>query len=183
MKDFKNIIIMKCGTHANEKIEDIFKRKKEEERKSGHIYWGYGGTLCHPLNQVQPFCSNNKKVYLLLTPTNSELNNEPKKSNSFSTDNKIWESIDPNNNVYGSKYALVIKKLQKCDFEIDLNDYEIAIGNSKEKNLVDYLNGRVDKACATKRKSNNLSTKSKKVKIVMIAELTDPYSIFVKEKL
>lgn len=183
MHDFKNIIIMKCGTHASEKIEDIFKRKKEEELKSGYIYWGYGGTLCHPLNQAQPFCNDNRKVYLLLTPTNSELNNEPKRAYYFSTNNKIWKNIDPNINVYGSKYALVIKNLQKCDFEIDLNDYEIAIGNSKEKNLADYLNGRVDKACATKRKSNNLSTKSKKVKIVMIAELMNPYSIFVKEKL
>lgn len=183
MNNLKNIIIMKCGTHASEKIEDIFKRKKEEEQKNGYIYWGYGGTLCHPLNQAQPFCNYNEKVYLLLTPTNSELNNEPKKSKYFSINNKTWKNIDTNVNVYGSKYALVIKNLQKCDFEIDLSNYEIAIGNSKGKNLADYLNGRVDKACAIKRKYSNLSTELKKIKIVMIAELINPYSVFVKEEL
>lgn len=183
MDSLKNIIIMKCGTHASEKIEDIFKRKKEEEQKTGYIYWGYGGTLCHPLNQVQPFCNDNNKIYLLLTPTSSELNNEPKRSNYFSIDNKTWESIDTNVNVYGSKYALVIKNLQKCDFDINLSDYEIAIGKSKGKNLTNYLNGRVDKACASERKKCNISTESKKIKIVMIAELINPYSVFVKEEL
>ena len=90
----------------------------------------------------------------MLTSTSSELNNEPTRSNYFSTDNKIWKNMDSNINVYGSKYALVIKNLQKCDFEIDLGNYEIAIGNSKGKNLADYLNGRVDKACAIERKNN-----------------------------
>lgn len=178
MISLENIIIMKCGTHAGEKINDIFNRKKKEEKDNGFIYWGYGGTLCHPLNQVQPFCKNSKKVYLLLTPTNSELNNEPKKSNYFSIDNKIWNNIDTKINVFGSKYALVINNLQKCDFYINLSEYEIAIGNSKGKNLAEYLNGRVDKACASK--INNTNEEIRKIKIVMVAELLNPYSIFVK---
>ncbi len=173
-----NIIIMKCGTHASEKIEDIFNRKKLEEINNGYICWGYGGTLCHPINQVQPFCKDYNKVYLLLTPTHSELNNDPKRAKSFSFDKCTWSNFNSKVNVYGSKYALIIKNLQKCNFEINLKDYEIAIGKSKGKNLSEYLQGRVDKACAIKniKDKNN----SKKIKIVMIAELVSPYSIFVK---
>lgn len=117
-----NIIIMKCGTHASEKIEDIFNRKKLEEINNDYTCWGYGGTLCHPINQVQLFCKFYNKIYLLLTPTNSELNNDPKRA--------------------------------------------------------EYLQGRVDKACAIK----NINDKNnrRKIKIIMIAELVSPYSIFVK---
>lgn len=176
--ELENIIIMKCGTHASEKIEDIFNRKKLEEINNGYAYWGYGGTLCHPINQVQPFCKSNNKVYLLLTQTDSELNNDPKRAETFSIDNNTWEVFNSKVNVYGSKYALIIKNLQKCNLEIDLEDYEIAIGKSKGKKLSEYFQGRVDKACATKniKDKNN----SKKIKIVMIAELASPYSIFVK---
>lgn len=177
MINLDNIIIMKCGTHASEKIEDIFKRKKLEELNNGYSCWGYGGTLCHPLKQVQPFCNTYQKVYLLLTPTNSELNNQPKRAERFSIDKEIWKSLNSKINIYGSKYALVIKNLQKCDFEIDLKDYVVAIGNSKGKSLVDYLNGRIDKACAIKNKNN--AQISKKIKIVMIAEVVAPYSLFV----
>ena len=127
---------------------------------------------------MQPFCKANNKVYLLLTPTHSELNSNPKRAESFSIDKYTWLNFNSKINVYGSKYALIIKNLQKCNFEIDLKDYEIAIGKSKGKNLSEYLRGRVDKACAIKNiKDKNYS---KKVKIIMIAELVSPYSIFVK---
>lgn len=178
MKDLQNIIIMKCGTHASEKIDDIYNRKKQEEADVGYFYWGYGGTLCHPLNQVQPFCKGKEKVYLLLTPTTSELNNVPQRSSYYSTDKEVWNNINQSINVLGSKYAIVASKLQKCDFEINLNDYEIAIGNSLGKSLGDYLKGRVDKACAIKKTQGN--KKEQKIKIVMIAELTYPYSVFVR---
>lgn len=178
MKDLKNIIIMKCGTHASEKIEDIYNRKKQEESSVGYFCWGYGGTLCHPLNQVQPFCKNKEKVYLLLTPTTSELNNVPQRSNYYSIDKETWNDINLSINVLGSKYAIVANKLQKCDLEINLNDYEIGVGNSLGKNLGDYLKGRVDKACAIKT-SKKISD-VQKIKIVMIAELVYPYSVFVR---
>lgn len=177
--NLENIIIMKCGTHATEKIEDILNRKKIEEENNGYIYWGYGGTLCHPINQVQPFCHHNKKVYLLLTLTTSELNNIPKRANRYSIDKKMWHNINSSINVLGSKYALVIKNLQKCDFEINLSDYEIGIGKSVGKNLSVYLKGRVDKACAIK--SNKVQKQEeRKIKITMIAELVSPYSVFVE---
>lgn len=97
---------------------------------------------------------NKEKVYLLLTPTTSELNNVPQRSNYYSMDKETWNDINLSINVLGSKYAIIANKLQKCDLEINLNDYEIAIGNSLEKNLGDYLKGRVDKACAIKTTKN-----------------------------
>lgn len=175
----ENIIIMKCGTHATEKIEDIYKRKKQEEVANSFFYWGYGGTFCHPITQVQPFC-NRKKVYLLLTETKSELNNFPQRAQYYSTDKVKCHKINPNINILGSKYALVAKYLEKCDFLLDLNSYEVAIGNSRGKNLSSYLTGRVDKACAIKRKKEENKQDERKIKITMIAELEYPYSVFVK---
>lgn len=67
----------------------------------------------------------------------------------------IWKNINLFVNILGSKYAIVASKFQKCDFEIYLSDYEIAIGNSKGKSLEDYFKGRVDKAYVTKKSKNN----------------------------
>ena len=46
---------MKIGYHAYEKIDDIIKRKLKEEEEAGMVFWGYGGSFCHPINQIRPF--------------------------------------------------------------------------------------------------------------------------------
>ena len=71
----EKVIIMKYGVHAGESISNIIERKLNELKSTGKFYWGYGGSLCHPISQVQPFLKeaseNNDSVYLLLTPTKS----------------------------------------------------------------------------------------------------------------
>ena len=70
-KLYKNIIVMKYGVHASEDVESIVVRKMQEVQVAKKMFWGYGGVLCHPLKQVQPFlrenCSKGEKTYLLLS--------------------------------------------------------------------------------------------------------------------
>ena len=175
----ENIILMKYGYHANEEVDAIIKRKEKEIKDVGYCFWGYGGTLLHPLTQTQPFCKN-KKVYLLLTSTPSKFENSAKRANYFSIDKIHYEKIPKGINVLGSKHALVFKDLQKVDMEINLCDYEIGIGVSLGKNLGDYFHGRVDKAIAIYK---GKSQKEKKIHIDYIAELISPYAVFIKEEL
>lgn len=50
---FENIIIMKAGTHADESLDRILVRKTREVSGAGFCLWGYGGSSCHPIRQVQ----------------------------------------------------------------------------------------------------------------------------------
>jgi hypothetical protein len=64
-------IVMKGGVHASEGWEEIVERKRGEERSAGVILWGYGGTVCHPMTQVQPFAEDAEgavAVLMIRTP-------------------------------------------------------------------------------------------------------------------
>ncbi len=172
----KKVIIMKYGVHADENVDNIIKRKQKEIEDNGFCFWGYGGVLLHPVNQVQPFCKDDD-VYLLLTRTKSDFIGNSKRSKSYSINNKEYKNIPSSINVYGSKYALVFTQLKEYNKDINLCDYKVGIGNSKDKPLVDYFKFRVDKACATKCDN---SLKEKLVHIDYIAKLKYPYSVFVK---
>lgn len=175
----ENIILMKYGYHANEEVDSIIKRKQKEIKDNGYCFWGYGGTILHPLKQTQPFCKD-KKVYLLLTSTQSKYENNGTRALEYSIDKLNYQKIPKSINVFGSTYALVFKNLEQVNFEINLCDYEIAIGSSKGKCLKDYFGGRVDKACATYKKKSDLE---EKIHIDYIAELVSPYAVFIKEKI
>lgn len=178
MKQMKYVIVMKYGVHAKEEISSIIDRKLQEITENGYCFWGYGGTLLHPLNQVQPFCQD-EKVYLLLIPTPSSYLGEAKEARYYSTNQKDYKEMPNTIHVLGSKYALVFDQLRRCDMDINLCDYEIGIGNSKGKKLNEYLNGRVDKACAIYVGGSN---QEKMVHVDYIAELKKPYSVFVKNE-
>ena len=66
----KSVVFMKVGNHAGETFEQILERKNSEFAKAGKIFWGYGGTACHPIQQVQPFARLTVKeegsVYLVM---------------------------------------------------------------------------------------------------------------------
>ena len=59
--NFKNVIIMKYGVHAQEDVQNIIIRKKREYNEVGKIFWGYNGVLCNPRTQVLPFLEENQK--------------------------------------------------------------------------------------------------------------------------
>ncbi len=62
--------------------------RNKKKQMSVIFVWDMLEHYIHPLNQVQPFCKNKEKVYLLLTSTISELNNIPKCSSYYSIDKK-----------------------------------------------------------------------------------------------
>ncbi len=84
-------------------------------------------------------------------------------------------------NVYGSKKALIFNNLTYYNQDINLNNYEVAIGKSKGKKATNYLQGRVDKGCFTKCSQSNKNKMM--IHVDYIAELIYPYSVFLKEEI
>lgn len=150
-----NIVLMKYGAHAGETSDSIIERKNTEMKKSGKVFWGYGGTLCHPLNQIQPFLEENRrknqKTFLVLAKTKTKTKNEilPNVNRArFYSENKVdWEPIPSDNIVTGSRYAVICRSFEKCNINIDLSLYRIPFGNAKGCRLSDYLGWRRNKAC------------------------------------
>ena len=179
----ENIIFMKYGVHASEDVELIIKRKIAEIQQCKKMFWGYGGVLCHPLNQVQPFLKSNalknQKTHLVMTKTLSKLNNTPSAATMYSVDNINWCPIPNNVRVLGSKYAIVCNSITQCEFILDLADYVIPLGNCKGRRLSQYIQGRVDKACGYYQ-INTAKNISMPVIITLCAEIESPFSVFIK---
>lgn len=187
MKDlnvmYSNIILMKYGVHAGETVESIVDRKTNELAKCGRMFWGYGGTLCHPLTQVRPFiedvCSKGEKAYLLMTYTPSVPDNGTISAVKYSADKISWDDMPDGIEVLGSKFAIVCNSLKQVDFDLDLAEYDVPIGASKGKRLNDYIHSHVDKACGVRKVSADISSSSI-VHITLCAEITHPFAVFVK---
>ena len=181
----KAVIVMKVGYHGNEDIKNIVSRKKEEEKKIGHSFWGYGGSLCHPTRVVQPFAKHvselNGTVKVLFSITKSPFRANPESARYYSADGKTWAEMPKHSSVLASRYALAIKSLRTCDSSLALNRYRVAIGPSKGKPLNEYLRYRVDKAAATLDSSKGQGTKVT-LPIHFMAELASPYAILVSRQ-
>ena len=179
--NFKNVIIMKYGVHAQEDVQNIIIRKKREYNEVGKIFWGYNGVLCNPRTQVLPFLEENQKkgeeTYLLLVRTFSDYTGEGYKGKQFSYDKKEWKEIPKGINVIGSKYAIICDDLIECNLQINLNNYTVAVGKSFQRPLQEYFRGRVDKACAL----YNVNTHSKNQTFVQISFYSKVYSaVYIK---
>ena len=178
----KNIIFMKYGVHASEGVEQIA-RKKNELQNAGKMLWGYGGTICHPVNQIHPFLNGNvnrnEKTYLVMAYTPSEMHKNIFAAESYSINKKKWIELPKGIHVYGSKYAIVCKSIEQCDYTVDLADYIVPIGNSCGRPLSEYVNGRIDKACG-RWDGKSKERLSKPVHITLCAEIDYPYAVFLK---
>lgn len=178
------MLFMKVGEHAGESFESILKRKQREKRDAGCIFWGYGGTACHPINQVRPFVKNfvkniNDEIYLYMEPINSKANPAIVPATEYSVDGKVWSPIPRGITVTGSKYALVMDEIQPGELEFSLNEYEVAIGPSMGKLASDYLTGHIDKACL-RRKEDPQDIHQKIRKATLTAKLLDPYAVILR---
>lgn len=183
MEEYKGIIYMKIGYHTNEEIDEIVKRKLKEERDVGYFFWGYGGSFCHPLNQIKPFIEKclaiGIKPKLLMSFTPSKYISTPNFAKEYSTDKKDWRPLPEKVSIKGSKYAIVCKNLKKVNVEIDLNSYMVGVGNKKGTPLGEYIRYRVDKACAFLNDSKK-KLPEKTVKIVYVADIINPWAVFVR---
>lgn len=153
LHELKNIILMKYGTHAFESPDDITRRKEREVKEVGMTFWGYGGNICHPASQVQPFLERNRAknedTFLVLVKSNSVWNKEVCYANWYSEDNAIWKLIPDPLKVSSSKFALICSSFVQCDILLNLTQYEVPVGNSKGRRLSDYISGRITKGCGS----------------------------------
>jgi hypothetical protein len=176
-KNFKDpFIFMKVGNHAGESFEDILARKRKEYDKTGMIFWGYGGVAC-ALQQVQKKGS----IYLLMNFVKSNADQDTLPAREYSRDGITWEEMPKDIVVTGSKYALVLDEITETDLEIDMEQFRVGIGPSRDKKAVDYLKGRTDKACLIPDNIfSDVHDSGKKRKIEYQAKLQDPYAVLLR---
>jgi hypothetical protein len=180
------LLFMKVGTHAGESLEDILRRKTKEIEDAGFALWGYGGNTCHPLGMVQPFARDFERrgrvIYLCMQPMASRHFAVPERAKEYSQDGIRWEAIPDAINVLGSRYALAITDLRSEEFDLPLTATRVAVGNNAGRAGDRYVTGRVDKACleVVERGEQASGADDPSVHIGLIAELIDPYAVFVR---
>ena len=187
IKPGQGIIFMKVGTHAQESLEDIINRKTREIEESGFAMWGYGGATCHPRNAVQPFARDFRErgepIYLCMEEMDSKHFAEQVRADEWSEDGQNWHIIPPKISVLGSRYALVIKNLRREDFSLPLHETKVALGNCIGRAGSNYIKGRVDKACLEVAHSDDHAVEDRPVKIKLVADLVDPYAVYVRNRM
>lgn len=181
------ILFMKVGTHAQESLADIIARKTEEIRKTGFGMWGYGGNTCHPTTMVQPFAEEVHKrgqpIFLCMHAMESKHDAEPLRAREYSEDGVTWKRVPSTINVRGSRYALLIKDLRQEEHILPLHQTRVAVGNSTGRAGNRYIQGRVDKACLEVTDEAELTNDNAPTvtKIDLVAELVEPYAVFLRD--
>lgn len=181
------LIFMKVGTHAQESLAEIIKRKTKEIAGAGFGMWGYGGNTCHPATMVQPFArafeERGQPIHLVMEEMDSKHYALPLRADKSSVNGIDWEDIPAEINVRGSRFALVIDELRRERFTLDLARTQVGMGLSIGRNGSRYVQGRVDKACLEVIPKNALpnDAEDRKVEIHLVARLRSPYAVFVKE--
>lgn len=178
-----SIVIMKIGRHAGEELTDIIARKRAEESVAGHFYWGYGGTLCHPRTQVQPFARSMREhggapmAVFIASASRSAIATHH--ASEYSADQRNWQSLPAGITVTGSAFALVCRGLRQVNTQLDLSRYDVAIGPHQGQDLGEYLRSRTDKACATLVRDAALIG-GPMVRVLYVAELVEPFAVVLR---
>jgi len=182
----RGLLYMKVGSHAQETLEDIIKRKTQEIEDAGYAFRGYGGSTCHPRTMVQPFAHEYERrgnaIYLCMEPMVSSHFAEPIRADEFSVDGFVWETIPPAIRALGSRYAVVIKNLREEEFDLPLSRTKVALGNSMGAPGSAYIKGRVDKACLEIVEDAPVGSDLRCVHIGLVAELQKPYAVFLRNR-
>jgi hypothetical protein len=180
------ILFMKVGTHAQEDIADIIKRKSKEIERTGFGMWGYGGNTCHPSSMVQPFArmfeERGQPIHLCMEEMHSSHFAEPLCAAEYSADGVKWKTIPDTIEVRGSRYALIIEQLHEDRFSLPLNRTRVPIGPSSGRLGSRYISGRVDKACLEVLPQEERSNKDEipDRPIHLVATLKAPYAVFLR---
>jgi hypothetical protein len=178
-------IFMKVGNHASENFDAILERKNCERERAGCIFWGYDGTACHPLMQVQPFAQLYVKeqgcIYLLMEPIDSKADPDIDPAREYSDGGATWHPLPEGISVIGSRYALVLDKIEPANIEINLEKYVVGIGHSRGKNTSEYLQGRIDKGCLTAASASSVSLDPPLKKFIKFSpRLLEPYAVLLR---
>jgi len=176
-------IFMKVGNHAGEDFEQILQRKNNEFKRTGRIFWGYGGRSCHPLTQVQPFARLQVKRYgslcLLMQTIDSHAVPDIIPATEYSEDGIRWKRIPDGITVIGSRYALILDEIQPGDLDIAICRYEVGIGPSRGKAASEYIGRHVDKACLSVREGAR-DRRGQKSHFKYYAGLIKPYAVMLR---
>lgn len=185
VKPGAGLLFMKIGTHANESLADIIRRKTAEIRNTGYGMWGYGGNTCHPASMVQPFArtfaERGRTIHLCMEEMDSNHFGEGI-ADEFSADGINWQKIPDTIEVRGSRYALVIDDLHEEKFTLPLDQTRVPVGPSTGRLGSRYIQGRVDKACLEVIEAPELTNEGKPraIGIDLVASLKDPYAVFLR---
>jgi hypothetical protein len=188
IKPGAGVLFMKVGTHAQEDLEAIIARKTKEIEEAGFGMWGYGGSTCHPQSMVQPFAESfaakGQPIHLVMQQMTSRHFAEPLRADQYSPDNAAWTDIPAPINVLGSRYALVIKNLERCKMMLPLNQTRVPVGKSMGRIGTRYLRGQVDKACLEVLEKPEIVNEGdpRDIEINLVAELKQPYAVYLRTK-
>ena len=99
-----------------------------------------------------------------------------------SSDGQVWTDIPEGISVRGSRWALLINSLEAKKFTLPLNQTRVPVGPSRGRLGGRYIRGRVDKACLEVLPHPELTNEAepRELEIGLVAELIDPYSVFLR---
>ena len=180
MEHPRRAVFMKAGVHDGEAWESIVRRKLNEERDYGVAYWGYRGTVCHPLTQVQPFAgeADDEQVAVFMIPTQSAFSAPWVAAVEESNDRVTWSPIRAGIKTTGD-YALLLRSLEVPRDCVDLGLYKVAVGKHAGTPLPEYFRGRVDKACGRLAPSPGRADVRP---VALRAELVSPFAVFIRTR-
>jgi hypothetical protein len=176
------VIFMKWGFHVHDEAT-ILQQKRDDLARFGWFVWGYNGTLCHPVKQVQPFARQGMRehgsVCLAMSPTSSKPDLGGNRATQFSVtgDARDYKPLPTGMNAFGSKYGIVCNGLSKCNDVLNLDEYEVAIGAKKGRLLSDYIAYQISKGCAVKRQGARGSVP---VAITLHCNVIEPFAVFLR---
>lgn len=180
------LLFMKVGTHAQESLADIIKRKRKEIEAAGHAFWGYGGNTCHPSNTVQPFVKafelKGKSIYLCMEEIESKHFHDPIRADQYSIDGFAWQAVPAAINALGSRHALVIDNLEAKELSLPLARTRVAWGNSRGASGEKYIRGRVDKGCLEVLDTDLNHDEGRVIQIGLVARIVEPYAVFLRNR-
>jgi hypothetical protein len=179
----EKVIFMKVGVHASESLEDILERKRKEIADVGFSMWGYGGNSAHP-NRVRAFAAEPAgEVQLVMQEIDSHHFADQVRARQFSADGGInWLDVPEGINVLGSKYALCLRSIDDASFDLNLAATRVAVGLKQGQSGLDYIRGRVDKACLELLPDDDTADQpGSRVHISFTAPLTDPYAVLLRD--
>jgi hypothetical protein len=178
-------LVMKVGPHSGMSLSDIAASKYSEQDLYGIHYWGYSGTLCHPLRVLrhveQAIAEQGSGPSLLLSGTRSKYQSSRGRMGSYSVDGHKYRELQPGVQLQGAQFALVATNLRAFDAKICMDHYLVQGGKNDSLPLSMHMRGRINKACVRLSKpSATIPTSQRIIRLAYKADLVHPYVVWLR---